>query len=102
MLIGGAGEDILIAGFTLYDYDPAALSAIRAEWTRTDLDHTARIANLYGGIGVPALNETTAFYNRATGGNTLLGGENLDWFFGDPTQDPNDWDPLTEVFLQVI
>jgi hypothetical protein len=60
------------------------------------------MANLYSGAGgIPALNEGTVFYNYAAGGNTLRGGDDLDWFFGDPSLDASDWEQLNESFLQI-
>jgi Ca2+-binding RTX toxin-like protein len=62
ILIGGAGADvldasasrgdnILIGGTTDYDLSVAALDAIFAEWTRTDLGFRQRLSDLEGGSG---------------------------------------------------
>jgi hypothetical protein len=73
ILIGGAGSDtldasratsdnILIGGTTDFDMKIAALNAIFAEWTRTDLGFHDRYSDLTtgrNGTGVPALNGTT-------------------------------------------
>src|SRR5262249_10714276 len=48
-LIGGGGEDLLIGGRTAYDLDPASLSAVMAEWSRTDLDYAGRGEHLLHG-----------------------------------------------------
>ncbi len=93
VLLGGAGEDILIAGHTTYDLNTAALAAIMVEWTRA-ISYSARVMNLLTGTGVPALNAGTVTYNRAPNGNTLLGGANLDLFFGHRLRDTHDWDGM--------
>jgi hypothetical protein len=41
-LVGGTGDDLLIADTTAWDGNLAALNAIWAEWTRTDLPGTAQ------------------------------------------------------------
>src|SRR5205085_3461588 len=60
LLIGGAGQatlqagsggDILIGGTTAYDNNAAALAAILAEWGRTDIGYTARMADLTNTTG---------------------------------------------------
>src|SRR5207245_7184197 len=59
ILIGGAGQatlqagsggDILVGGITAYDNNAAALAAVLGEWSRTDIDYTARMAHLTGKI----------------------------------------------------
>src|SRR5207249_9517064 len=59
ILIGGAGQatlqagsggDILIGGTTAYDNNAAALAAVLGEWSRTDIDYTARMDHLTGKI----------------------------------------------------
>src|SRR6266446_10861510 len=47
-LQAGAGGDILIGGTTTYDNNAAALAAVLAEWSRTDIDYLTRIAHLNG------------------------------------------------------
>jgi len=58
LLIGGRGadtifdpwsEDIVIAGYTSYDHNEAALAAIMAEWTSSN-DYATRIAHLRGDL----------------------------------------------------
>jgi len=84
-LLGGRDEDILIGGTTLWDTNPTMLKTIMAQWTRTDLKYAERIRVLS-----QYLNTRTVTGNG--GGNTLLGGEGLDWFFAS-TNDTTDWDP---------
>lgn len=45
-LLGGTGEDILIGGTSSHMANVPALNAIMAEWKRTDLIYTDRVANL--------------------------------------------------------
>jgi hypothetical protein len=85
-LDGGADDDLLIGGVTAFDANTAALSAILAEWARTDLTYTQRVAHLRngGGLnGVNKLNDTTVGDDSAadmlTGGSGLTGGQ--DWFW---------------------
>jgi hypothetical protein len=85
-LIGSSDEDILIAGFTVYDLDKNALQAILAEWTRTDLSYNNRVNDLTTGAnGVPLLDATTVFSNQAN--NTLQGNGGLDLFFANLDRD---------------
>jgi Ca2+-binding RTX toxin-like protein len=101
-LVGGIGEDLLIAGYTSYDTSVADLTAIRNMWARPDLPQSRRITNLTGGMGVPALNATTVFSNYAR--NIVLGRGALDFFFGRRTTfaDITDWDSATETFLDIF
>jgi Ca2+-binding RTX toxin-like protein len=100
ILIGGAGQatlqagsggDILIGGTTAYDNNAAALAAILAEWSRTDIDYAARIADLTnttGGMNV--INGMYFFLNNGTSGprtvfgngqaDNLYGGAGTDWY----------------------
>lgn len=94
VLIGGAapsvlfgdffedlGDDIVIAGSTIYDTNDAALLAIRDYWAGGD-DYDTRVANLTTGTGVPLLDASTITYNG--GPNLLLGGGGRDLFFINP------------------
>ena len=100
-LFGGGNEDILIAGWTDYDTNQVALNAIMAEWSRTDIDYDARIANLQSGTnGVPALNADTVHSNG--GGNQLTGGADRDWFLSSLESDLLDWDWLTEEWSPIL
>jgi Ca2+-binding RTX toxin-like protein len=83
---GNADEDILIAGFTLYDGNAAALSAIFAEWTSNN-SYAARVANITGGTGLTqgfrlwgadGANQTVFNDNDH---DVLAGGAGIDWFF---------------------
>jgi Ca2+-binding RTX toxin-like protein len=107
-LRGGAGEDILIAGTTTY-YDEvygtlnlAAVNAIMAEWSRTDLvddsyptgygsrrDHLS--GALGGGLnGTWLLNGTTV--SKDVGISNILYGEaDLDWFLVGSDDQVSDW-----------
>lgn len=50
-LEGGPGEDVLIGGGTRHDTNSAALAALLAEWTRTNVIATTRMRNLLEGGG---------------------------------------------------
>jgi Ca2+-binding RTX toxin-like protein len=79
-LNGNAGDDVLVAGTTAYDGDPAALDAIRAEWGR-DLPFNTRVANLAAGVGPGGsikLGAGTVFDDAAT--DVLTGTAGSDWF----------------------
>jgi Ca2+-binding RTX toxin-like protein len=91
-LVGQGGEDILIGGTTAYDSNYAALDAIMAEWTRTDLVYASRVADLRGtttgGLnGSTFLTGSTVFDDAAP--DNLTGGAGLDWFwiYGPDTDD---------------
>src|SRR5207249_8850876 len=101
ILIGGAGQatlqagsggDLLIGGTTAYDNNAAALAAVLAEWSRTDIGYTARMADLTnttGGMNV--INGMYFFLNNGMSGlrtvfgnglaDNLYGGAGLDWYF---------------------
>jgi Ca2+-binding RTX toxin-like protein len=81
MLNGGAGADLLVGGATTYDNNRAALEAILAEWTRTDLGYDQRIHDLQhgGGLNGPyVLTKETVLDDDAR--DVLTGGDGLDWF----------------------
>jgi hypothetical protein len=96
-LKAGKGTDLLIAGSTAFDANLQALSAIAAEWGRTDLgtsgDATgfqARVNHLLGpsaggtagGLnGTNYLNASTV--THAFGVDTLEGGSGSDWFLAE-------------------
>jgi hypothetical protein len=85
-LIGGGDDNIIIGGSTAYDTNLTALTAIMAEWTRTDLSFEQRLADLINDApparalnGPYHLNKKTVFDDNAA--NVLTGGGGLDWFF---------------------
>jgi len=87
-LIGGAGDNILIGDSTIYDTNMAALNAIFAEWTRTDLSFEQRIADLISLgnqsrslNGIYTLNKKSIIPDGAP--DTLVGGTGLTWAFVD-------------------
>jgi PKD repeat protein len=88
-LLGDAHDDIMIAGYTAFDADAAALVAIMEEWTRTDADFATRVAHLEGASG--GLNGAVRLLGTATGTSpatvhddnaidSLTGGSGSDWF----------------------
>ena len=106
-LSSGAADDILIGGLLTY-FDEAtgvadrtSLQSLLAEWQRSDLDYGARIGNLRvesmtaggsgsggaapaAGLNGTAVLDTNSCLNDAAV-DSLLGGDELDWFwqFGD-------------------
>lgn len=85
-LKGNNGDDILIAGTTSFDAytaaDVQALEALRAEWTRTDVEYQGRIDHLTGASG-GGLNGTTLLTESVfndTKVDKLTGSNGLDWF----------------------
>jgi hypothetical protein len=83
-LRAGSGGDILIGGTTAFDNNAAALAAILAEWSRTDIDYATRMAQLTGSVngglnGNDFLNTNTVFTNNLA--DSLYGGSGMDWFF---------------------
>jgi Ca2+-binding RTX toxin-like protein len=100
VLFGGAGEDLLIGGRTAYDLVPAALAAIRSEWSRTDLGYSQRVDHLLHGGGLsPVLNSSTVFDDGAT--DVLMGGQGQDLFFADVLDLLPDRDAKKEVMVAV-
>ena len=88
VLRGGDGDDILVGGTTDFDANPTALSALMAEWGRTDLTYQARIDHLSGTTtggrnGAYLLNALTVHTEEAV--DQLYGENGIDWFFYDPT-----------------
>ena len=83
-LTAGSGGDILIGGTTSYDNNAAALAALLAEWSRTDIDYATRIAHLTGSSGGGLngnylLNTSTVHADGLV--NNLYGGAGMDWYF---------------------
>lgn len=86
-LTAGSGGDLLIGGRTAFDTNVAALDALLATWSRTDLSYAARIAALQSGVSyvdstgphTAALNASTVFDDAAS--DILNGGSGQDWFF---------------------
>jgi Ca2+-binding RTX toxin-like protein len=109
LLIGGNGSDtldgsratsdnLLIGGRTNYDTSLAALDAVLAEWTRTDLGFRDRFSDLLTGsnsTGVPALNVVdgqpillTAATNRTSSNGTVHADTSPDTLIGSNQIDP--------------
>jgi Ca2+-binding RTX toxin-like protein len=91
-LIGNGSDDILIAGYTSFDEDETALTAIMNEWTSAR-SYTERVANLQGcGSGQAWANRLNGnIYLQVDGANAtvhddaakdkLTGSSGRDWFF---------------------
>ncbi len=91
LVIGHNDDDILVSGVYSDDRDLAAVRAIQAEWTRTDLAYADRIANLTHGTGLNGgyvLDGTTIFDDNSF--DILLGLRGLDWFHANDSQDYTD------------
>jgi len=89
-LNAGSGGDILIGGTTSFDNNAAALAAVLAEWSRTDIDYATRVAHLMGTMtgGLNHNSDSSVFYYLNTSTvqndgmvNNLYGGAGQDWFF---------------------
>jgi uncharacterized protein (TIGR03118 family) len=81
-LFGVGADDILIAGRTAHDTNPAALQQILTVWTST-ASYTDRVAAIRAGTGgVPKLDATTVFDDGVR--DDLFGGPGVDWFFTGP------------------
>jgi len=86
MLQAGSGGDILIGGTTTYDNNAAALAALLAEWSRTDISYATRIAHLTSGGGLNVTTNGNVLLNSSTVhsnglADSLHGGAGLDWYF---------------------
>lgn len=94
LLDGGTGEDIVIGGSTAYDANTTALTALMAEWGRTDLGYAARLDHLLWGGGLNGSTRLDFAAVTSNGGvNTLTGGTvDLDLFYGSLARDGRDWD----------
>src|SRR5262249_43823309 len=78
-------DDLLIAGFTAFDLDQAALEAILAEWT-SPRSYETRVANLRGAGSGPRLNGD--YVLRIDGpGRTLFDDDDEDKLTGDSGRD---------------
>jgi Ca2+-binding RTX toxin-like protein len=86
----GYGGDVLVAGRTVFDLDPAALAALRDEWASAR-SYQARVANLRGESNPQFANRLNGNSFLRTSGtsptvlddlarDTLVGGAGLDWF----------------------
>jgi hypothetical protein len=97
-LNGGDGEDLLIAGSTAYDTDPALVSwlQIAAYWAGTD-PYSTRLNNLENGIGVPLL-DATAVTGKG-GGNTMTGTGALALIYTDGMDTITGFDPGSQQVM---
>lgn len=79
-LFGVGNDDILVAGRTAHDGDPAKLAQLLGAWTGTG-SYATRVAAIRAGTGgVPKLDATTATDDGSP--DRLVGGAGLDWFIG--------------------
>ena len=68
-LVGDADDDILVAGYTLFDINQMALAAVMAEWTSVR-SYSQRVANISN--RTVAGTDASEFGNRANGGYFLM------------------------------
>jgi PKD repeat protein len=80
-LVGNTDDDVLVAGWTVWDNDPAALLSILAGWTTTN-SYATRVANIHAGAGLAQgyrlLADVTVFDDAAA--DILTGSAGTDWF----------------------
>ena len=87
-LVGGAGDDILIAGYTLHDFNESALGAILDEWS-ADRSYEQRVANIRGDPGATVTlswhfsTSTVLDDGDGDGIDLLVGSAGTDWFWAD-------------------
>lgn len=98
-LVGGAGEDLLLGGDTGWEWSPAYLALLMAEWGRTDIDYATRVAHVLGTLlggnnGTITLNSNTVYDDSAP--DSLTGSAGLDWFFQSAGDQLLDLDSATE------
>jgi hypothetical protein len=96
-LWGNAEEDLLIAGFTLFDDNAVAVNLIAREWNSAG-DYLTRVDRLSAGTGeilegsgVRLSNdgpERTVFDDDSV--DILFGNQALDWYFADVDDDEED------------
>ncbi len=100
-VIGQEDDDIVIGGTYVEQADRAALAAIMAEWTRTDVAYPDRVANLIAGVGPDgcyALNGSTVSDDGVK--DILKGNEGLDWFLANADDDKTDQE-LEEILTEL-
>ncbi|MBN2476016.1 MAG: hypothetical protein JXB62_15500 [Pirellulales bacterium] len=115
LLIGGIGrdkvhgfdgDDILVGGVYVNQDSRAAVGAVMAEWSRTDLEYADRVANLSTGGGLNGdhvLNDSTVFDDGVR--DMLKGKSGLDWFLAnldDDKTDANLDEILTEIEFEFV
>lgn len=107
-LVGDVGDDVLIAGYTSYDSDAAALVAIRSEWTSVRT-YAQRTANLLAGTGLAAGrkligddgSQQTVFNDHDV--DTLTGRSGQDWFLANKLADNGGpLDTITDLALNEL
>jgi len=100
LLVAGAGDDLLIAGRTIYDDDPQALRTILHHWASAD-SYEQRVARLTSGVDGVRLTDATVLDDGVT--DTLTGGSGRDWFLaavgrnGDKITDRQSTEVLTAL-----
>jgi hypothetical protein len=91
-LYGNNDDDILIGGYTVYDYNLTALDAIMAEWS-SNKSYNERVAYLSSGSGFAyqlRANATSAGARTIEDDevtDTLYGEDGKDWFLANTDND---------------
>jgi Ca2+-binding RTX toxin-like protein len=103
-IVGNADDDILIAGFTDYDTNDAALCAIMDEWTSAR-DYSTRVQNLLDGTGSVDCENGPVFLNETTvhdddAADVMTGSSGQDWFIFNEDGDGGVTDRLTDLSAQ--
>ncbi len=102
---GGNDDDIVIGNRTTHDASIDALSALMAEWGRTDLGYLDRINHLSGAVGgglngAFLLNASTVLDDNKTM-DILFGRGGLDWFFQGIKDDVKDKESPAETVTKL-
>lgn len=85
-LLGGAGEDVLIGRPTSFESKHATLDALFAFWNNAQLTYQQRIDQFTAGVpGLPTPSPKLLQKDKLA--DTLTGGGDLDWFFGNAAVD---------------
>ncbi len=84
-IVGNADDDILIAGYTIYDHDEADLNQIMIEWTKIGATYDERLQALTDPTAAVVLDQNTV--SRDGEADVLTGSSGDDWFWFDFNQD---------------
>ena len=81
-MFGGAGDDILIAGFFSTENRPDRLNDLRTAWI-SNSDFLTRVTTLRSSVGPSgaSLQVNTSVFDDTNSLDVLTGDADLDWFF---------------------
>ena len=103
LLLGGTDEDLMLAGSSVYETDPAILSALLAEWASGNT-YQVRVDHLNGTSGGGANTSFTLTSSTVTtdaGADYLTGGTGRDWFLAASLQDVLTDKAADEIFTNI-